>query len=239
MFVGEARLPPGLRIYAVGDVHGRADCLAVIFDLIADDRAQSPPVRSQIVMLGDYTDRGPHSMQVIETLADLTRDADFICLKGNHDQWLEEFLVAPENGDAFLYWGGMETLASYGVDFSSPRQSNAMLSRELGRKMPKKHRRFLGELRFQHVAGDYFFAHAGVRPGIPLEEQDPHDLMWIRDEFLLHEGDFGKVIVHGHTPGMDVDIRRNRINADSRAYETGRLSCIVLENDSHRILQTG
>lgn len=239
MFLDEAKLPDGLRIYAVGDVHGRADCLHTMLDLVERDRLNDPPADFQIIMLGDYTDRGPDSAGVLELLSGLSQEDHCICLKGNHDQWLEEFLFDPENGDPFLYWGGTETLASYGIEFDTPRQSNAVLSRQLRKKMPKQHRRFLERLAVSHSEGDYFFCHAGVRPGIALEEQDPHDLMWIRDEFLLHTGDFGKVIIHGHTPGPDADIRRNRINLDSRAYETGRLSCLVLEASSHRILQTG
>lgn len=240
MFVGQAKLPDGLRIYAVGDVHGRSDCLGELLEMIVADRRDMPDGKSRIIMLGDYGDRGPDSRGVLEILTARADEPDFICLKGNHEQWLETFLDDGEAvGDSFLYWGGLETLASYGIPIELTGQSHAELSRMLARAMPSEHRKFLTRLGTSHSEGDYFFCHAGVRPGVPLEEQDPHDLMWIRNDFLLHTGSHGKVIIHGHTPWLDVDVHPNRINIDSRAYETGILSCVVLEGDNHRFLQTG
>lgn len=241
MLLDDSSLPEGLRVYAVGDVHGRADLLADIWSRIEADLAERPVERSRIVMLGDYTDRGPDSRKVVDMLAGrLEADPEFICLRGNHDDWLETFLFAPDEvGDSFLRWGGMETLASYGVDTAGQRRSHVELSRELKELMPASHRRFLSRLRRAHVEGDYFFVHAGVRPGIPLDEQDPHDLLWIRGEFHHHLGSFGKVIVHGHTPVDEVEVRRNRINLDTGAYASGVLSAVALEGRAYRFLQTG
>lgn len=238
MFLGESRLPQGLRIYAVGDVHGMADCLVDLLGRIDEDRARNPIGESRIVMLGDYTDRGPRSRDVVEMLSVLSERENFVCLRGNHDQWFESFLTAPGEAEGFLHWGGIQTLASYGVDPALEPRSDLELSRELARLVPTHHRRFLARLRHSHAAGDYFFCHAGVRPGIPLDYQDPHDLMWIRGEFHAHRGSFGKVIVHGHTPRDQVEFHPNRINVDTRAFDTGILSCVVLEGDKQRIIQT-
>ena len=239
VFLGEARLPPGLRIYAVGDVHGMADCLADLLERIVADRASDPAVEARIVMLGDYTDRGPRSRDVVEMLSALSERDDFVCLRGNHDQWFESFLTAPGEAEGFLHWGGIQTLASYGVDPAREPRTDLELSRELARLVPPHHRRFLARLRHSYSAGDYFFCHAGVRPGIPLDFQDPHDLMWIRGEFHAHRSSFGKVVVHGHTPRDQVEFHPNRINVDTRAFDTGILSCVVLEGNTQRVIQTG
>ncbi|MCG6858725.1 MAG: serine/threonine protein phosphatase [Salaquimonas sp.] len=244
MFLDDSSLPPGLRVYAVGDVHGRADLLGEMFAMIDADLRDRPIERRRLVMLGDYTDRGPDSNKVIDMLiargADPEWGDDFMCLRGNHDDWLETFLAAPDPvGEHFLRWGGMETLAAYGVDTHGPRRSNAELSHDLNRLLPATHRRFLARLKPFHVEGDYFFVHAGVRPGIPLEEQDPHDLMWIRGEFHQYLDSFGKVVIHGHTPNDEIEVRRNRINVDTYAYASGILSAVALEGRAYRFLQTG
>ncbi len=238
MFLGEAKLPDGLRTYAIGDVHGRADCLTELLEKIEADRAENPVSQSRIILLGDYTDRGPQSRKVIEILADRSADTDFVCLRGNHDQWFLNFLTDPDDADGFLHWGGIQTLESYGVNINGDFRANTELSRELARLVPPAHRRFLGKLKHWHEEGDFFFCHAGVRPGIPLQHQDPHDLMWIRGEFHAHKGSFGKVVIHGHTPQDSVDFRPNRINIDTRAYDTGVLTCLVLESAQSRLIQT-
>lgn len=238
MFVGEAALPDGLRIYAIGDVHGRFDCLNDLLRRIDDDLGMHPVTSSKIIMLGDYCDRGPQTAQAIDCLARRNRHEDFICLMGNHDAKLVSFLVNGEAaGDAFVSFGGDETVRSYGID-SRYHTSYTGLAAELARKMPREHQSFLSDLRPSHVEGDYFFCHAGVRPGVPIESQSTHDLMWIRDEFLFHRGSFGKVVVHGHTPQLEVDVQPNRINVDTCAFDTGVLSCVVLEKRSFRLLQT-
>jgi serine/threonine protein phosphatase 1 len=238
VFRGEASLPAGLRVYAVGDVHGRADCLTELLERIESDLAESPVAESRVIMLGDYTDRGPQSRQVVEMLAARAEQENMVCLRGNHDDWFLRFLTDPDEGDGFLNWGGIQTLESYGVDLTGAIKSNAELARELTRLVPLSHRRFLSRLRYWHEEGDYFFCHAGVRPGIALHFQDPHDLMWIRGEFHAHKGSFGKVVVHGHTPQASVDFQPNRINIDTRAFDTGVLTALVLEGNEQRLIQT-
>jgi serine/threonine protein phosphatase 1 len=238
MFRGEAALPPGERIYAIGDVHGRADCLTDLLARIDADRAENPVPASRIIMLGDYADRGPQSREVIAILADRCNGEDFVCLKGNHDEWFLRFLADPDEDEGFLNWGGIQTLESYGVDLTGSLRSGAELARDLSRLVPAEHRRFLSRLPLWREEGDYFFCHAGVRPGVPLHFQDPRDLMWIRGEFHAHRGSYGKVVVHGHTPCERVDFQPNRINIDTRAFESGVLTALVLEGRETRLIQT-
>lgn len=233
-------MPAGQRVYAIGDIHGRSDLLVEMIGQIEADLLASPVEDCQIVTLGDYTDRGPDTCGVIETLSRMAGSPSgprIICLRGNHDQWVLDFLEDPfETGEHWMRWGGRETLTSYGVE---PRWETHphQMARDFRRALPRKHLQFLRETKFCHDAGSYFFAHAGVRPGVPLEQQLPDDLMWIRDPFLLSRQDFGKVVIHGHTPHDHVDIHVNRINADTRAFESGILSCVVLEGDGYRLLE--
>lgn len=226
-------VPEGRRIYAVGDIHGCADFLSNIFDRIDDDR-KSRPTRDVIqVFLGDYIDRGPDSRAVIELLIARQRGNNVVFLKGNHEDCAIRFLNDPTVLSQWKNIGGLNTVASYGVStarYGDP-QSQHAIAVALRVSMPRSHVNFLHRLTLSFTCGDFFFAHAGVRPGIPLEEQSPHDLLWIRDDFLLYEEDFGKVVVHGHTPSREPVIRPNRINIDTGAYATGRLTCLVLEDD--------
>jgi serine/threonine protein phosphatase 1 len=233
MFLGSASPPSALRVYAIGDVHGRLDCLEQLFDRIKRDVAEYPVSNFRIVMLGDYVDRGPQSSGVLEFLCALSGRLDIVFLRGNHDDWLLEFIESPEKMSlAFLEYGGWETLNSYGIGRNRSNLPAVELSRLLTRRMPARHKRFLAELGYFHIEGDYYFCHAGVRPGIALDSQDPRDLIWIRGEFLDHVESFGKVIVQGHTPELQVDLRPNRINIDTMAFRTGKLTCLVLEGVS-------
>jgi serine/threonine protein phosphatase 1 len=108
----------------------------------------------------------------------------------------------------------------------------------LRRNLPDAHLRFLRALKPSHEEGAYLFVHAGIRPGRPFERQDPHDLMWIRDEFLYSAADHGKVVVHGHTIAEEPQLLDNRIGIDTGAYATGRLTCLVLEGADRRFLHT-
>ena len=238
MELGQAKTPEGTRIYAIGDVHGMDAELAAIHAAIAADRAARPVPRAVTVHIGDYTDRGPDSAAVVERLAALSaRDPDVICLRGNHDQKLLDFLIDPEEAaPAFFDFGGKATLKSYGVN---PRGQNYTgLARQLAEKMPASHRAFLEALPYSVRFGDYFFCHAGIRPGVPLQAQIPDDLMWIRGEFLNDRRDFGAVVVHGHTPTGDArpEIRPNRIDIDTGCVYGGPLTCLVLESIDVRFL---
>ena len=226
-------IPAGSRIYAVGDVHGRADLLAALLARIDDDLKSNPVARPIQVFLGDYIDRGPQSRQVLDLLIARRRQHEMLFLKGNHEVYASHVLGAPSALSEWKHMGGVSTLLSYGVTPCARDNPQAVQAAAIafGQAVPSSHRRFIGGLALSFTCGDFFFAHAGVRPGIPLRQQWQQDLLWIRDEFLLHEEDFGKIIVHGHTPVRQPDIRPNRINIDTGAYATGRLTCLVLEGD--------
>jgi len=241
MRLGQARTPEGLRLYAIGDVHGCDNLLAEAHRKIADDLARRPGADHRIVHVGDYGDRGPSTAAVIARLAALTiADRHVICLRGNHDEMLLGFLSEPgEMGPTFIANGGDATLASYGVKVGRLAMfvgDHANLARRLAETMPPHHRAFLEGLELSARFGDYFFCHAGIRPGIPLERQSPHDLTWIRDEFLLSGADHGVVVVHGHTPAAEPEVLPNRINIDTGAVFSGRLTCLVLEATNYRFL---
>jgi serine/threonine protein phosphatase 1 len=228
------RLPDGIRIYAIGDIHGRADLLDQVFARIDAHQAGQPAVRPVHVLIGDYIDRGPASREVLDRLIERAHAHEMVCLKGNHETFILEFLQHPALFREWSMIGGRETLMSYGL--KPPITADASTQKELARAfksaLPKSHLQFLGNLSSSFSCGGFFFAHAGVKPGVPLEKQRDDDLLWIRDDFLLHEEDFGKIVVHGHTPVLELDIRHNRINIDTGAYATGRLTCLVIEGDS-------
>ena len=225
------RLPNGVRIYAIGDIHGRADLLDMTFDFIDADLSDNPAPQSLEVFLGDYVDRGPASRQVLDRLVARRRRQQTVFLKGNHETYLMDFLTKHSVLKEWQQFGGLETLLSYGIrpPVNADAASQARLAAALDEKLPDSHRRFLGDLRLSFTCGDYFFVHAGVRPGIVLEKQRDEDLLLIREDFLLCEDNFGKIIVHGHTPTAQPDIRSNRINIDTGAFATGRLTCLKLE----------
>jgi serine/threonine protein phosphatase 1 len=227
-----AQIPQGMRLYAVGDVHGRADLLAGLFSKIDADLEVHPAPWVTHVFLGDYIDRGPDSRGVLDLLIARSQRHETIFLKGNHEVLIEEFLENPESFATWRHVGGIETLLSYGIRPSSNPDAaeRTMLAKQLGDVLPSEHRQFLASLKRSFGCGDFFFAHAGVRPGVPLSQQRDDDLFWIRGEFLDSSEKFGKIIVHGHSPVMDVEFHSNRINIDTGAYATGRLSCLRIES---------
>lgn len=236
-----ASVPEGVRVYAIGDIHGRADLLDRLHGLIDADFAQRSTPVVHVVYLGDYIDRGPDSAQVIERLA--TSHSDFVkvsTLRGNHEDMLLRFLKDPSAGHGWLHLGGRETLRSYGIDLVRPldEKGYAELSQRLRQALPAHHLALLENLQPSAVIGDYFFCHAGVRPDTPLDQQRPEDLAWIRTPFLESKTNYGKIIVHGHTPTEEPDFRANRINIDTRAFLSGRLTCLALEGDTRRIIST-
>lgn len=232
------RIPDGTRVYAIGDVHGRFDLLRPLLDKITQDIAGADGCR--IVFLGDYIDRGADSRAVLDTLVAGVGERGWTCLKGNHEAMLLAALDGSMEWDVWLANGGTETLFSYGI--SSREMITAGKSHELGdavlAAMPAAHIDFMRNLDITLTLGDYFFCHAGVRPGIPLDRQSAGDLLWIRDSFTQSTADHGKRIVHGHTPTMEPEILPNRINVDTGAYLTNRLSCVVLEGDEVRIIHS-
>jgi serine/threonine protein phosphatase 1 len=227
------KTPQGVRIYAIGDVHGRADLLEQLFATIDADISSHSASEVIEVLLGDYIDRGPQSRAVIDILMARSHQRQLVCLKGNHETYISGFLQDPIVLEQWKHLGGIETLLSYGLTppVNADERQRIELADAFGRVIPETHRRFIARLRPCFICGDYFFVHAGVRPGIPLARQQERDLLWIREEFLLHDQGFCKVIVHGHTPVVEPDIRPSRINIDTGAYATGRLTCLVLEDD--------
>lgn len=225
------RIPKGVRIYAVGDVHGRADALKNVFTRIDADRRARPATRTVEIFLGDYVDRGGASREVLDLLIARSHTDELLLLKGNHEELFLEFFDNPALLSSWRQYGGLQTLISYGLkpSLNPTADEQKQLAREFTAKVPARHRKMLSELPTSFKFGDFFFVHAGVRPGVPLEQQKEHDLLWIREEFLLHERDFEKIIVHGHTPVPEPDVHRNRINLDIGAYATGKLACLVIE----------
>jgi serine/threonine protein phosphatase 1 len=233
------RVPDGTRAYAIGDIHGRLDLLVEIERRIADDAAASPAARHAVVYLGDYVDRGNQSREVVDRLIDLPLPGfERVLLLGNHEESMLQFLVDVQIGPAWLAYGGAATLLSYGIRPPDSDRDFVRVQEELRAKLPERHLAFLRGLKLRHVEGDYYFVHAGVRPGIPLDDQRPEDLLWIRDEFLLSPRDFGKIIVHGHTITKTPDIKRNRIGIDTGAFASGTLTSLVLQGDAWSFLQT-
>ena len=225
------RAPDGMRIYAIGDIHGRVDLLRDKLAAIDADLAARPGVNPLRIFIGDYIDRGPDSRGVIDTLVELGRRESCVFLRGNHEAILLNFPHNPKLMPAWRSVGGIETLASYGIAASpDPDPTEALqLANTFERTLPDSHRDFYRKLVISYAAGDLYFVHAGVRPGVPLEAQSVADRIWIRHEFLNHEGLFEKLVIHGHTPAPEPEIRPNRINIDTRALSTGRLTCIWLE----------
>ena len=232
----------GRLVYAVGDVHGYASALAALLARIEADAARSRPAeRPLLIFVGDYVDRGPDSRGVIDAvIAAEGWDAfEVVALKGNHEDALARFLVEPAYAPAWIGGWGEATLVSYGLDPPNPYDQEACerTQARFGEVFPPAHRAFLERLRFAVTVGDYLFVHAGVRPGVALDAQDERDLIWIRHEFLMSDQDFGKVVVHGHTPSERPELKANRINIDTGVYLTGVLTAVRLEGETQRLIQ--
>lgn len=241
--VETARVPDGVRVYVVGDIHGRADLLAALHARIMADAALTPPgVRRLVVYLGDYVDRGLHSREVIDMLISGPLPGfDSVHLRGNHDHEFRAFLDDPHRSAAWLRYGGDATVYSYGVRVpaDAPAQDRLFVMRDLLRAaVPPAHVAFLDGLPLVYELGDYLFVHAGVDPEKALDRQSAVDLLWIREEFLEADCDFGKVIVHGHSVSERPDVRENRIGIDTGACFTNVLTALVLQGNSRRIIDT-
>jgi serine/threonine protein phosphatase 1 len=223
-----ATLPPGKRVYAVGDVHGCLDQLVALHARIAADLAARPIAAAELVHLGDLVDRGPDSAGVVGLVAagPPVPGLPSVTLCGNHEHMMLAALSGKPSEPAALWMdnGGEATLRSWAVPPGTPPAAWAA-------HIPPAHLAFLRGLLFSHRVGPYFFAHAGVRPGVPLSLQTRHDLMWIREPFLSYPGEFGAVVVHGHTPRAEPEVRHNRIGIDTAAVMGGPLTCAVLEAD--------
>ncbi len=226
------KLATGRRIYAVGDIHGCIEQLTALHALIAEDLATRPVAAATLLHIGDYVDRGPDSRAVLDHLAGPAPvpGVEVVNLLGNHEVMMLEAMDFEAHPGAVPFWlqnGGVPTLRSYGVMSAVP---------GWWQSIPQAHLDFLGQCSLTYQAGGYLFVHAGIRPELPLEEQDSADLLWIREPFLSWAGDLGTVVVHGHTPGKAPVIWPNRIGIDTGACFGGQLTCLVLEGDRMRFL---
>lgn len=238
-------LPEGMCIYAIGDIHGRADLLDRLLKRIGDDVADrsSGRDRATLVFLGDYIDRGDHSREVIDCLVALEASPRYetIFLKGNHEDAMLRFLRVPEDSADWLSYGGLATLMSYGVREVTPAMSPERLraaARQLAESLPRPHHSFLDRLRLTWQAGEYFFCHAGVCPDLAKEDQPEDSLLWGDSDFFGRAWKEGLRVVHGHHVCTAPDIQPHRIGIDTGAYFTGRLTALRLEGPSTSILQT-
>src|ERR1700710_2433525 len=223
-----ASLPPGRRVYAIGDIHGCARQLANLQALIRRDLEQRPVASALLLHIGDYVDRGADTAGVIAMLVDgcPIPGMEMVNLMGNHENTMLDALAGERAaGTDWLFAGGRAALQSYGIDPDGPRDQWATL-------IPQTDQNFLRNLVLMHREGGYAFIHAGVRPGIALENQARDDLLRSRQPFLYSEADFGAVVVHGHTPVKAPVVRHNRIAIDTGAVFGGKLTCVVLEADT-------
>ena len=237
------RGPDGARLYAIGDVHGRADLLGELHGLIREDAAGFGG-RKVVIYLGDYVDRGLQSRQVVELLLEPELELpgfETVFLKGNHEQAMLDFMDYPEATAGWLSFGGRETLMSYGINvtFMPLMKDMQKLADELAAALPASHRQFLEDGLLSWREGDYYFVHAGIRPGVDLDDQHVDDQLWIREEFISSDADHGAVVVHGHTITAEPEFRANRIGLDTGAFHSGVLTCLVIEGETTRLLQTG
>ena len=236
-----AKIPDGLRVFAFGDVHGRSDLLAELIRRIENELAMSPGAESILIGLGDYVDRGADSKGVLDLLVSRELPLEVRPLKGNHEAMFEDFLEEPaEFGGHWFRNGGWETVRSYGVDcvpIVTPPSRFVRIRDELVEKMPTSHLSFIEALPLTASYGDYFFVHAGARPGVALSEASEDDALWIRGGFSDRDDPFEQIVVHGHTPTELVFVGQYRINLDTGAYATGRLTCLVLEGHMRRFIE--
>lgn len=239
-----SQTPPDKVIYAIGDIHGRLDLLAGMHDRIEADVRQRSAQSKLVVYLGDYVSRGEDSRRVVDRVLEwLPEGFERITLKGNHEDLLLRFLGGDlDAGRHWFDYDGLDALAHYGVAIPDRQARDdatvAVLRDRFATALPQSHLNFFRSLPASYQAGDYFFVHGGVRPGVPLAEQSEHDCMWIRKSFLDSDDDHGAVVVHGHSISKAPVVRHNRIGIDTGAYQSGILTCLVLDGTARSFLQT-
>jgi serine/threonine protein phosphatase 1 len=234
--------PEGFTVYCIGDIHGRLDLLLDMQRRIDEDKARSLSGHTAEIYLGDYIDRGPDSAGVVSRLIERARETRAVFLRGNHEQMLLSFLEGDD--ESLEQWravGGTATLRSYGVETSLLTRpiAPAEVRHNFNANLPPEHRSFYDLTGAYIRAGAYLAVHGGIRPGVKLEEQKAADLLGIRQDFLQYDGDFGFIVVHGHTPVALPDLRRNRINIDTGAFATSRLTCLRIGSDGVSVLGAG
>ena len=224
------------RTLAIGDIHGCINALKTLLDEVGlrDD--------DTIITLGDYIDRGEQSKEIIDLLlGEPLAGFEIVHLLGNHEQPLLDFLQHPKAVASWLTYGGQATLMSYGVGVEKDiiTRNIKIICDELKEKCPENHLDFYRSCGLIHVEGSYCFVHAGIRPGVKLNEQRNEDLLWIREDFTGSKATHEHIVVHGHTITPEVEWLPNRIGIDTGAFHTGVLTCLVLEGEEQRLLQTG
>lgn len=232
-----------MRVYAVGDIHGRADLLVKLHGMIQEDaRVFGKGKNKTIIYLGDYIDRGLDSKETINILIEQPLAGfEHIHLRGNHEDMLLRYLQDPGVGPVWIGLGGAATALSYGICLPTTEDCDGYerMRQDFLEQMPSRHREFLARLQLTYRSGNYIFVHAGVRPGVPLEQQDAQDLLWIREEFLRHKSTLDDVVVHGHSISLKPEVTPGRIGIDTGAYATNALSCIVLDGTDRWFISTG
>ena len=229
-----------LAVYAIGDVHGCHDELLTLERKIVAD-AVDVEARKLIIMLGDYVDRGPASSQVIEhLLAPPPAGFERICLAGNHELIMLEALDGKIGLREWNDLGAAATLHSYGIDYDHLRRT---LSPDeqlhvIRSTIPQSHLAFIRSLPILIDSEDHVFVHAGIRPGIEIKKQMDHDLLFIRSEFFENAHLLKKWVVHGHTPVEKARLDGRRLNLDTGAFQTGRLTAARIWGNKGRILST-
>ena len=227
-------------VYAIGDIHGRLDLLKLLEGMILEE-AKSRATPSLIVSVGDLVDRGPDSKGVIEHClsSPLPDNVERLVLCGNHDLTFCDFLMQPTLSSPWIGWGGVATLASYGIDlddFVKTGQPEGTLASWLSERIPAAHRAFLAQLPAALSMPDAHIVHAGMRHHVPMQEQTMRDLLWIREPFLVEEPASDRRIIHGHTPFEVPEIGLGRIGIDTGAVYGNALTAVHLQGESYRFL---
>lgn len=230
--------PDGLTVYVVGDVHGCLDLLLQVQQRIDGDKGRSRPERTAEIYLGDYIDRGPDPAGVVSRLIARSRETNAVFLRGNHEQMLLDFLDGADCLEEWRSFGGAATLLSYGIpsELLARAVATDVVRCQLVDNLPPDHRSFYEQTGSYVQVGSYLAVHAGIRPGVSLEDQKATDLMEIRQDFLQSNNDFGFIVVHGHTPMTAPEMRRNRINIDTGAFATRRLTCLKIDKAGAHLL---
>jgi serine/threonine protein phosphatase 1 len=231
-------VPHGERVYAIGDVHGRIDLFESLIQMIEKDDAGRRRAHTTVVMLGDLIDRGHDSAAVVARARDWSKHREIEFLQGNHEEMLLVSRKKTESLRAFLKFGGIETIQSYGIDAGTIMTSDIEeLQRLMNEAIPQDDFDFLDSFKKMVRIGDYLFVHAGIRPATPIEHQLGHDCRWIREPFLSHKGNFGAFVIHGHTITEEPDVCSNRIGIDTGAFLHGTLTAIGLEGTDRWFIQ--
>jgi serine/threonine protein phosphatase 1 len=232
-------IPPGERVYAVGDIHGRLDLFNALITAIEADDSCRWPAETTIVLLGDLVDRGDDSAGVLAAARELSKRRKVRIISGNHEEMFLRCFDDIELIPHFLRYGGRETVLSYAI---TPEQladaTNEEVQQLIRNSVPSQDVHFMQEFEDQIVIGDYLFVHAGIAPGAALEDQSLKSMRWIREPFLSHSGDHGYIVVHGHTIAEAPVIKKNRIGIDTGAYLTGKLTALGLEGAQRWLVET-